>query len=95
MEDDFCQRVRLESKRCDNAEVSAASAERPEQVGVIVSGRCDGASIGENNVGREEIVTTQSILAAERSFTAAKRESTDADGIATTEYHCEADVLGR
>src|SRR5579863_9468173 len=44
-------RIRLEQERRYNAEVSSASADGPEQVGILVGVRDDKSSISQNNIG--------------------------------------------
>ena len=60
-------RMRLEQKRSDDAEVSAAAANRPEQVAVLARAGDHEASIGQYHIGREQIVDRQAVIAASGS----------------------------
>ena len=67
-------------ERGDDAEVAAAAANGPEEVFVL---RCaDGKviAVGVHDVGGDDIVATQAVLAHEPADAAAQREAADAGG---------------
>ena len=51
------------TERGDDAEVAAAAAQRPEQIGVLVRARGDRAAVGQHHVGLEQVVDRQPVLA--------------------------------
>jgi hypothetical protein len=55
--------VEAEVERRDHAEVAAAASQRPEQVGVLVLGRPQQLATGRHDVGGEEIVDGEAVLA--------------------------------
>ena len=56
-------RVQLEEEAGDDAEIAAAAAQRPEQVGVLLLAGGDEAAVGQHDVGLEQIVDGQAVLA--------------------------------
>ena len=73
-------RVQLEAERGDDAEVAAAAAQRPEEIGVLLLVRRDEAAVGEHDVGLEQIVDGQAELAGEMADAAAEGDAADAGG---------------
>jgi hypothetical protein len=48
----------------DDAEVAAAAAQRPEQVGVLVGRGADSAAVGQHHLGGDEVVDGHAVAAA-------------------------------
>src|ERR1700757_2929155 len=59
--------MQLERKRRDDAEVSAAAAKRPVQVGIFIGVGFNKIAIGQYNIGREEVIDAQSVFTREVS----------------------------
>ena len=70
--------VQREPERGDDAEVAAAAAQRPEQVGVFVGGRPDDAALGGDHLGGQQVVDGEPVLAHEKADAATEREPGDA-----------------
>src|SRR5690606_19485251 len=64
----------------DDAEVAAAAAQRPQQVGVLVGVGADDAPVGGDQLGREQVVAGEAVLALQPAGAAAHREAGDAGG---------------
>ena len=60
---DRADRMQPERERGDHAEVAAAAAHRPEQVGVLLGAGRDEAAVGQHHVGRQQVVDGQAVLA--------------------------------
>ena len=60
-------RVQLELEAGDHAEVAAAAADRPEQVGVLVGAGAHRLAVGGHDVGGEQVVDGHAELAARSS----------------------------
>ena len=78
--DDGADLVQPEQERGDDAEVAAAAADRPEEVGVLVGARADALAAGEHHLGLEQVVDRQAALARQVADAAAEREAADAGG---------------
>lgn len=76
--DDRAHLVQAEQERGDDAEVSAAAADRPVQVGVLVRARAHVRAVGQDEFGLQEIVDGQPALTAEMAEAAAQGETADA-----------------
>jgi hypothetical protein len=76
--DDRAHRVQPESERGDDAEVPAATADRPVQVRLTVSGYRPNLPVRAHDLRLNHVVTRQPILAAEMSVPAAQCEATNA-----------------
>ena len=63
----------------DGAEVAAAAAQRPEQLGVLVAGGADQLPVGGDELDGEEAVAGEAVAAAEPAEAAAERVADDAD----------------
>jgi hypothetical protein len=48
--------MQLECKRRYNAKISATTAKCPEQVGIFISARLNKSAVGQNDIGRDEII---------------------------------------
>ena len=77
------------------AEVAAAAAQRPEQVGVLVLARAHEPAVGEHDLGREQRVDRQAVVAHQPADAAAEREPADAGVRDLAGGHGEAVLLGR
>ena len=69
--------VGLELEPRDDAEVAAAAAQRPEQVGVLVALRAR-LAVGEHDLGPDQRVDRQPVVAHQPADPAAEREPADA-----------------
>ena len=72
--------MQSELERGDDAEVAAAAADRPEQVGVLLGARTRLCSVGEHDVGLEQIVDRQAVAPRQVADPAAERQPADAGG---------------
>ena len=70
--------VELELERGDHTEVAASSAQRPKEVGVLVFGCPQQFAVGGHDIGGEQVVDRETVLAHEPADTTAKGESCDA-----------------
>ena len=67
--------VAAEGERGDDAEVPAAAAQRPEQVGVVVGAGGDEGAVGEHDIGREQVVDREPEAAGQVADAAAERQA--------------------
>jgi hypothetical protein len=67
-----------EQERRDDAEVAAAAADRPEQVGVLVGISTDDRAVGQHHLGLQQAVDAEPMLAGEMADAAAQGEAADA-----------------
>ena len=70
-QDHGADRMQAKLERAHDAEIAAASAQRPEQVGVFGCAGLDELAFGRHHVGRDQIVDGKPELATEPSETAA------------------------
>ena len=70
--------VQAELERRHDAEVAAAAAQRPEQVGVLVGARAHTAAVGEDDLGGDEVVDRHAVAAALVGDAAVERQPGDA-----------------
>ena len=66
------------SKRGDDPEVPAPAAQTPEELRVLVLAGVDEPAVGGHEVGRDEVVAGQAVLAHQPADPAAEREPGDA-----------------
>ena len=92
--EDHADRVEAELEAGDDAEVAAAAADRPEQVGVLGLAGDHDAAVGGDDLDRHERVDRQAVLADEPADAAAEGQAGDADAARVAERGREA-VLGR
>ena len=86
--------MQCEPKRADDAEVPAAAAQCPEQVGVIV-GRCpDDVALGGDQLGPREIVDGEPVFAHEPAEAAAQAETANARVTHDAARGCQTVCLG-
>ena len=64
---DGADRVAAEQERRHDAEVAAAAADRPEEVGVLLRARRDEPAVREHHVHAEQVVDREAVLAARGS----------------------------
>ena len=76
--DDLRDRVRLERELGHDAEVAAAAAQRPEEVGVLVGARGHRLPVREDDLGAEQVVDREAVRAREVSHPSAERQAADA-----------------
>ena len=91
---DRVQRVELELEARDDAEVAAAAADRPEEVRVSLIVDLQDPAVGEDDLGGEQVVDRQALLADEIPDAAAGRQPADTDGAGVPEADGQA-VRGR
>ena len=77
-----------------DADVAAATADRPEQVGVALLVDGQDPAVGGHDLGRDQVVDRHAVLAGEEADAATGRQAADADAGRVTERDGEA-VLGR
>ena len=75
--EDHVDRVRSVLERSDDAEVATPTLVRPEQVRVVGVAGGDDPPVGEDDLGRLEVVDGHAVLAHEPTQTAAERQSGD------------------
>ena len=74
----FRDRVQAVFKRGHSAEIAAATTQRPEQVGVIGGAGGTELAVGRHNIGGEQVVNGQAVLAHEPTEAATESEAGDA-----------------
>ena len=72
--------MRAELERRHDAEVAAAAAQRPEQVGVLLGARVHLRAVGEHDVGADQAVDRQAVAPRQVAEAPAEREPADARG---------------
>ena len=72
------ERMEVELELRDDAEVAAAAAQPPEQVGVVGLARVDEPAVRRDHVGRREVVAREAELPHRPADAAAEREPGDA-----------------
>ena len=92
--DDGADLVQAEQERRDDAEVAAAAADRPEQVGVLVGARAHALAVREHDLGLEQVVDRQPALARQVAEAAAERQPADAGGRDDPARRREAVLVG-
>ena len=87
-------RVQPEHERRDDAEVAAAAADRPEQVGVLGRARVRARSVRQDDLGLEHVVDREPVPAAQIADPAAEREAADAGRADDAARRRHADRVG-
>jgi len=64
-------RMQPEREGCDDAKIAAAAAKRPEQIRIFVGARFYKFAVGQDQIGREQIVDAQSAFSGEMTDAAA------------------------
>ena len=72
--------VQPELERGDDAEVAAAAADRPEEVGMLVGAGAHLLAVGEHHVGGEQVVDREAGRTRQVAQAAPERDSPDAGG---------------
>ena len=72
--------MRPEAERGDDAEVAAAAPQRPEQLRVLLGARARLRAVGEDDVGLDQVVDREPVLAREVADAAPQGEAADAGG---------------
>jgi hypothetical protein len=75
---DRADRVKTILERRDQPEVAAATAEPPEEVGVLLSAGAKAVAVGGDHIGRQDVVGGQSVAAHQPAEPSAERETRDA-----------------
>ena len=65
--DDVAYGRRQELEGRDNAESAAGTAQRPEQVRVVGGVGADGAAVGQHDLGGDDVVDREPVLAGEKA----------------------------
>ena len=76
--EDISHRVQAELEAGDHTKIPTAAAQRPEQIGIVVSRRPDDSAVGEHDFGSNEVVDCQAVFAHQPSDAAAERQPADA-----------------
>ena len=87
---DHVHRVQPVVEARDDAEVAAAAPDRPEEVRMTVGVDLEDAAVGGHDLGGEQMVDRQTVLAHEVAGAAAEREPADPDGGCVAEADGEA-----
>jgi hypothetical protein len=87
-------RVRLELERGHDAEVAAAPADRPEEVGIALLARGDDSAGREHDLGRQQVVHGHPVLAHQPGDPAAEREARDPGERDDAAWGCEPERGG-
>jgi hypothetical protein len=85
--------LRLELKRRDHAEVAAAAADRPEQIGVLLRARLAHLAVGRDDLDRAQVVGGETMAPADPAEAAAEREPGDAGGRDDAAGHDQSEGL--
>ena len=93
--DDRADLVEAELQPRGDAEVPAAAADRPEEVGVVLGVDVQELAVGGHDLGREQVVDGHAVLAHEEADAAAQRDPADADRAGVAEPGREAVLAGR
>ena len=78
-----------------HTEVAAPTAERPEQILILVLARSDETAVGKNDVCFYEVVDSQTVAAAQIARSATQSEASYACGRNDPGGHCETELVGR
>ena len=81
------------SKLVTAAEVAAASAQRPEEVGVLVGGGPHDAAVGQHDLGCQQRVDREAVVAHQPADAAAERQAADAGVRDLARRHGQAVLL--
>jgi hypothetical protein len=87
--------LQRERERHDDADVAAAAAQRPEQVGLLGLARAHEPAVGEHHVGRDQVVDRQAASAGEVAESPAEGDAADAGRGDDAARQREAERMGR
>src|ERR1700722_4580218 len=82
--------MKAKLERCDDAEVSTAATNRPKKVFVCGRTRCHVCAVGIDQVGRDDIVATETVLAHEPANATSESEPRHSCGGNDTAGCCQA-----
>ena len=88
--DDRADAVQAELQAGHDAEVAAAAADRPEQVGMVLGVGAHELAVCRHDVGGQQIVDREAVLADEEPDAAAQRDPADPDRARVAEARGEA-----
>ena len=91
--DHRADRVQRELERRDHAEVAAAAAQRPEQIGVLLLRCTNDARVGGHHLGGDQVVARQAGDRREPADAATEREAGDAGVADEAAGRCQAVLL--
>ena len=92
--EDLAHRVQPDLERGRHAEAPAGPAKRPEQLAAAVLARGQHLAVGGHDVGAQQVVGGEAVLAREEAVAAAEREAGDADGGVRARHRREAERRG-
>ena len=78
--EDHLHRMQLEQEAGHDAEIAAAAAQGPQQVGILLLAGGDEAAVGQHDIGLEQIVDGQAVFARQIAVAAAQRQAGNAGG---------------
>ena len=78
--EDLAHRVQPELERGRHAEVAAGATKGPEQLAPTILSRDQQLTVGGHDIGTQQVVGGEAVLARQEAVTAAEREAGDADG---------------
>ena len=93
--DDLRDGMRLELERGDDREAPATTAQRPEQLGLVIGVDAHALARGEHDLERAHVVAGQPIRPAQPAGPAAEREPGDADARGQAQHGSEPVLAGR
>ena len=85
--------MRTKQEARHDAEISAAAAQRPEQIRVLALARRDQPAVGEHDVRFQQVVDREPVHAAQVAAAAAERETGDAGRRNDARRNCEAECM--
>ena len=91
---DRADRMRLEQEARHHAEVAAAPAQRPEEIGMLALAGRDETAVGQDDVRFEQVVDRQAVLAREVPGAPAEGQARDAGGRDDAKGHGQAERVG-
>ena len=86
-------RVQLVLEGGDDAEVAAAAADGPEEIGMLGRAGVNRVAVREDEIGAEQVVDRHAVTPAEPPEAAAQRESGDAGVTDRASRRCEPERL--
>lgn len=78
-----------------DAEVASAAAQRPEQIGVVLLVHLEKLAVGGHDLGADEVVDRQTVLADEEPDAAGQRDPAEADAPSVAQAGRQAVLAGR
>src|SRR6516225_7144919 len=87
------QQMKPELERGDDAEIAPASAQRPEEIRVLLLARPHQLSVSGDDVGRDEVVDREPELPGGPAEAAAERKAGDAGRRVDARWRCKTELL--